>query len=66
MITLITIFSQNMDEFEKQVPTLERAHPLISEYKQAGLKKKKLGCKRVVFSTSFLYLEIRGTTITRV
>ena len=62
MITLITIFSQNMDEFEKQVPTLERAHPLISEYKQAGLKKNKTRLQ----ATSFLYLEIRGTTLTRV
>ena len=28
-----------MDEFEKQVQTLESVHPLISKYRQAGQKK---------------------------
>ena len=32
--TLISIFSQNMDEFEKQVETLESVYPLISKYRQ--------------------------------
>ena len=44
LLTLISIFPQNMDEFEKQVQTLESVHPLISKYRQAGLKK-------LVFST---------------
>ena len=34
----MSIFSQNMDEFEKQVQTLESVHPLISKYRQAGWK----------------------------
>ena len=34
--TLISIFAQNMDEFEKQVQTLESVHPLISKYRQDG------------------------------
>ena len=33
LLTLISIFPQNMDEFEKQVQTLERFHPLISKYR---------------------------------
>ena len=33
---LISIFSQNIDDFEKQVQTLESGHPLISKYRQAG------------------------------
>ena len=36
LLTLISIFSQNMDEFEKQVQTLESVHPLISKYRQTG------------------------------
>ena len=36
--TLISIFSQNIDEFAKQVQTLESVHLLISNYIQAGLK----------------------------
>ena len=35
-LTLISIFSQNMYVFEKQVQTLESVHPLISKYRQAG------------------------------
>ena len=34
----ISIFSQNTNEFEKQVQALESVHPLISKYKQAGWK----------------------------
>ena len=34
--TLISIFSQNMDDFQKQVQILEIVHPLISKYWQAG------------------------------
>ena len=36
LLTLISSFSQNMDEFEKQVQTLESVHPLIYKYRQAG------------------------------
>ena len=36
LLTLISIFSQNIDEFEKQVQALEGVHPLISKYRQAG------------------------------
>ena len=36
LLPLISIFSQNIDEFEKQVQTLESVHPLISKYRQAG------------------------------
>ena len=32
--TLISIFSQNMDEFEKQVETLESVYPLSSKSRQ--------------------------------
>ena len=32
LLTLISIFSQNIDEFQKQVQTLESVHPLISKY----------------------------------
>ena len=31
--------SRNSDEFEKQVQTLERVLPLISKYRQTGLKE---------------------------
>ena len=36
LVYLISIFTQNMDEFEKQVQTLESVYPLISKYRQAG------------------------------
>ena len=36
LLTLISIFSQNIDEFEKQVQTLESVHLLISKYGQAS------------------------------
>ena len=35
LLTLISIFSQNIDDFEKQVQTLESVHPLISKNRQA-------------------------------
>ena len=38
LVYLISIFTQNMDEFEKQVQTLESVYPLISKYRQAGQK----------------------------
>ena len=60
--TLISIFSQNMNEFEKQVQTLG-VHPLISEIQTSWLKK--LGCT-LYFQPACLYLEIRGRTLTRV
>ena len=62
-LTLMSIFSQNIDEFEKQVETLESVHPLISKCRQAG--KKKLGFA-LCFQPACLYLEIRGRTLSRV
>ena len=52
--TLILTFSQNMDEFEKQVQTLENVHHLMSKYRQ--------GCASY-FQPACLYLEIRGWTL---
>ena len=54
MLTLILIFSQNIDEFEKQVQTLESVHPLISTR-----NTDKLGCASYS-QPACLYLEIRG------
>ena len=34
--TLISFFFQNIDEFQKQVQTLDSVHLLISKYRQAG------------------------------
>ena len=34
-LTLISIFSKNIDEFEK-FKQIESVHPLISKYRQAG------------------------------
>ena len=34
----MSIFSQNMDEFELQAQALESVHLLISKYRQTGLK----------------------------
>ena len=49
---LTSIFSLNsMNEFEKQVQTLESVHPLISKYRQPKL-------------TSTSVIEIRGRTLT--
>ena len=35
LLALISIFSQNMDEFEKQIRTLESVHLRISKYSAA-------------------------------
>ena len=51
---------KNMDEFEKQVQTLQSVHPPISKYRQAV--KKKLGCVSY-FQPACLYREIRGRTL---
>ena len=63
LLTLMSIFSQNMDEFEKQVQTLETVHPLISKYRQTG---RKNSAAPSYFQPACLYLEIRGRTLSRV
>ena len=47
LLTLFSILSQNTDEFQKQVQTLESFHPLISRYRQE-------------LQPACLYLEFRG------
>ena len=62
MPKLISIFSQIINEFEKQVQTLESVYPLISIHIEAGLKKNSFS----YFQPACQYLEIRGRTLARV
>ena len=39
----MSILTQNMAEFEKQIKTLEIVHPAISKYRQAGQDVKVRG-----------------------
>ena len=43
LLAFILIFSQNINEFEKQVKTLESVNVLISKYRQPG-KKLRAPC----------------------
>ena len=65
LLTIISIFSQNIIEFQKQVQTLESVYPLLISINTDKLIKKKLGCASY-FQPACLYLEIRGRTLTRV